>query len=57
MILFLNLNHFQIEHIYIHTHMSRQFSSGVPWEDLYANDLVIIAELLEECVFVRRLLT
>ena len=27
----------------------------VPWEDLFANDLVIIAELLEECV--RRLLT
>ena len=33
----------------------REFSSGVPWEDLYANDLVIIAESLEECV--RRLLT
>ena len=32
-----------------------EFRSGVPWEDLYANDLVIIAELLEECV--RRLLT
>ena len=29
--------------------------SGVPWEDLYADDLVIIAESLEECV--RRLLT
>ena len=28
---------------------------GVPWEDLYADDLVIIAESLEECV--RRLLT
>ena len=27
----------------------------VPWEDLYADDLVIIAESLEECV--RRLLT
>ena len=24
--------------------------SGVPWEDLYANDLVITAESLEECV-------
>ena len=35
--------------------LSREFRSGVPWEDLYANDLVIIAELLEECV--RRLLT
>ena len=29
--------------------------SGVPFEDLYTDDLVIIAELLEECV--RRLLT
>ena len=27
----------------------------VPWEDLWAHDLVIIAESLEECV--RRLLT
>ena len=35
--------------------MSREFRCGVPWEDLYADDLVIIAELLEECV--RRLLT
>ena len=35
--------------------LSREFRSGVPWEDLYANDLVIIAESLEECV--RRLLT
>ena len=35
--------------------LSRDFCSGVPWEDLYADDLVIIAELLEECV--RRLLT
>ena len=35
--------------------LSREFHSGVPWEDLYADDLVIIAELLEECV--RRLLT
>ena len=32
--------------------LSREFRSGVPWEDLYA---VIIAESLEECV--RRLLT
>ena len=35
--------------------LSREFCSWVPWEDLYADDLVIIAELLEECV--RRLLT
>ena len=34
--------------------LSREFHSGVPWEDLYADDLVIIAESLEECV--RRLL-
>ena len=32
-----------------------EFCSGVPWEDLYADDLVIIAESLEECV--RKLLT
>ena len=35
--------------------LSWEFRSGVPWEDLYADDLVIIAESLEECV--RRLLT
>ena len=35
--------------------LSCEFRSGVPWEDLYADDLVIIAESLEECV--RRLLT
>ena len=35
--------------------LSREFRSGVPWEDFYADDLVIIAESLEECV--RRLLT
>ena len=34
--------------------LSCEFCSGVPWEDLYATDL-IIAELLEKCV--RRLLT
>ena len=34
--------------------LSLEFCSGVPWEDLYADDLVIIAESLEECV--RRLL-
>ena len=35
--------------------LSREFCSGISWENLYANDLVIIAESLEECV--RRLLT
>ena len=35
--------------------LSWEFHSWVPWEDLYADDLVIIAESLEECV--RRLLT
>ena len=35
--------------------LSCEFHSGVPWEDLYVDDLVIIAELLEECD--RRLLT
>ena len=35
--------------------LSREFRSGVPWEDLYADDLVIIADSLEECV--RRFLT
>ena len=35
--------------------LSQEFPSGVPWGDLYADDLVIIAESLEECV--RRLLT
>ena len=35
--------------------LSRQFHSGVPWDDLYADDLVIIVESLKECV--RRLLT
>ena len=35
--------------------LSREFRFGVPWDDLYADDLVIIAESLEECV--RRLLT
>ena len=34
--------------------LSCEFRSGVPWEDLYADDLVIIAESLK-CV--RRLLT
>ena len=35
--------------------LSWEFRSGVPQEDFYADDLVIIAESLEECV--RRLLT
>ena len=30
--------------------LSCEFRSGVPWEDLYASDLVIIAESLKECV-------
>ena len=34
--------------------LSREFWAGVPWEDLYADDLVIIADSLEE--FVGRLL-
>ena len=34
--------------------LSLEFRAGVPWEDLYADDLVIIADSLEECV--RRLL-
>ena len=34
--------------------LSHEFFSGVPWEDLYADGVVIIADSLEECV--RRLL-
>ena len=30
--------------------LSREFRAGVPWEDLYSDDLVIIADSLEECV-------
>ena len=30
--------------------LSHEFQAGVPWEDLYADDLVIIADSLEECV-------
>ena len=30
--------------------LSREFRAGVPWEDRYADDLVIIADSLEECV-------
>ena len=35
--------------------LSREFRSGVPCEDFYTDNLVIIAESLEKCV--RRLLT
>ena len=35
--------------------LSLEFHYGVPWKDLYANDLVIIAGSMEECF--RRLLT
>ena len=35
--------------------LSQEFRSGILWEDLYANDLVIITEFLEECI--RRLMT
>ena len=41
--------------IIVHEALSHEFRCGVPWEDLYADDLVIIAESMEECV--RRLLT
>ena len=34
--------------------LSQDFRAGVLWEDLYADDLVIIADSMEECV--RRLL-
>ena len=34
--------------------LSCEFQAGVPWEELYADDLIIIADSLEECV--RRLL-
>ena len=30
--------------------LSREFRTGVPWELLYADDLVIIANSLEECI-------
>ena len=35
--------------------LSSKFRAGVPWENLYADGLVIIAHSMEECV--RRLLT
>ena len=30
--------------------LSREFQAGEPWEDLYTDDLVIIADSVEECV-------
>ena len=30
--------------------LQREFRAGVPWEDLYADDLVINADSMEECV-------
>ena len=30
--------------------LSHEFQAGVPWEDVYADDLVIISDSLEECV-------
>ena len=30
--------------------LSREFNTGVPWELLYADDLAVIADTLEECI-------
>ena len=30
--------------------LSLEFRAGAPWEDLYADDLVVITDSLEECV-------
>ena len=30
--------------------LQREFRTGVPWELLYADDLVVIADSLEECI-------
>ena len=30
--------------------LSREFRTGVPWELLYADDLVLVADTLEECI-------
>ena len=30
--------------------LSQEFRTGVPWELLYADDLVVIADTLEECI-------
>ncbi|XP_052212342.1 uncharacterized protein LOC127831397 [Dreissena polymorpha] len=32
--------------------LSREFRTGVPWELLYADDLAVIADSLEECLFI-----
>ena len=29
--------------------LSREFRTGVPWELLYAEDITVIADTLEEC--------
>ena len=36
--------------IFVLVALSGEFHSRVPWEDLYADDLVIIADSLAECV-------
>ena len=33
--------------------LSREFRAGVPWEDLYADDLVIIADSIYPCAVCR----
>ena len=30
--------------------LTRQFRTGVPWELLYADDLAVMADSLEECI-------
>ena len=30
--------------------LSQEFRTGVPWEPLYADDLAVIADTLEECI-------
>ena len=34
--------------------LSREFQAGVPWEDLYTDDFVIIADSLEEALDMER---
>ena len=41
--------------IFVPETLSHEFHSGFPWEDIFADDLGIIAESFEECV--RRLMT
>ena len=31
--------------------LSREFKTGIPWELLYADDLVFVAESLEDCIY------